>query len=471
MRFLSIEFVIFIVLLLFILSKVKQEKIRQSVLLVASYLFYAYADYRFVALLLMQTIVAFLFAIMINKKIERGTNAKLELVTGLLLSIGILTVIKYSNFFIESLPNKVGGGTALNIIVPIGISFYTLQAVSYMVDVYQGKQNAYRSFKNVALYVGFFPQITSGPIVKAHDFFRQLEQEHSVKLCNIAEGAQIFLMGVVKKTVIADRLGRAVDAVYAAPNAYSGWSIILTTIAYSVQIYCDFSGYSDMAIGVAKALGYDLGKNFNVPYIAHNPSEFWHRWHISLSSWFREYVYFPLGGSRKGLRRTCFNLFLVMLLSGLWHGAGWTYILWGIYHGVGIMIHKCFTVIVSQKRRHIESDAGRKVVRGFSIAVTFLFVNVGWILFRADNIETVRIILYRILTLADGVEHTYIYTFIFALLILAINIYVLTKQDGKATYVLLDYDKFSSWFILWSVILLTLMFFYPGQTEFIYGQF
>lgn len=328
-----------------------------------------------------------------------------------------------------------------------------------------------KSFIRVALYVGFFPQITSGPIVKARHFLKQLGEEHPVRNADIMEGIQIFLMGLVKKTVIADRLGVAVDAVYAAPQVYSGGSIMLATIAYSIQIYCDFSGYSDMAIGIAKSLGFELERNFNFPYIAHNPSDFWRRWHMSLSGWFKEYVYFPLGGSRKGLRKTCLNLFIVMLLSGIWHGTGWTFVVWGVYHGVGSVVHKLFSEIVHKRNWYAKSCAGKKILRGFSILLTFLFVNTGWILFRADNLETVKIILYRMITMADGVKYIYIYTLIFVCLAVAVNVYGLIRRKGEAAYILLDYDKFSSWFVFWSVIFLTLMFFYAGDTAFIYAKF
>lgn len=362
------------------------------------------------------------------------------------------------------------GGGYYKAALPLGISFYTFQALSYMVDVYQKRQPAER-LRKVALYIGFFPQVTSGPIVKAHDFLIQLEQDHSVQIQNIIQGAQIFLMGLVKKVVMADRLGRAVDAVYAAPEIYSGISILLATFAYTMQIYFDFSGYSDMAIGIAKSFGYDLGKNFNMPYISCNPSEFWRRWHISLSSWFREYVYIPLGGSRGSLSRTCMNLFLVMLLSGIWHGNGLTFILWGIYHGVGVVVHRLFVEILHKKEWKVKYFTGKKITRGISILCTLIFVNIGWILFRADTLDTVWIMLYRIVTLADGVQYIYVFTLIFGIVFLFVNCYILLKKEGNAEYIFLDYNKFSAWFILWTVIFLTLMFFYPGEAEFIYGRF
>lgn len=299
----------------------------------------------------------------------------------------------------------------------------------------------------------------------------QLEQNHSIRIQNMIQGAQIFLVGLVKKVVMANRLGRAVDAVYAAPEIYSGISILLTTFAYTMQIYFDFSGYSDMAVGIAKSLGYDLGKNFNMPYISRNPSEFWRRWHISLSGWFREYVYIPLGGSRGSLLRTCINLFLVMLLSGVWHGSRLTFILWGIYHGVGVVVHRLFVEVIHKKGWEIKSVSGKRIARGISVLCTLIFVNIGWILFRADTLDTVWVMLYRIFTLADGVQYIYVFTLIFGIIFLIVNCYIFIKKEGNAEYIFLDYNNYSAWVILWTVIFLTLMFFYSGETEFIYGRF
>ncbi|MCM1262987.1 MAG: MBOAT family protein [Butyrivibrio sp.] len=463
MNILSVAFVVFAIMLFTILRLSKKETMRQNILLVASYIFYAYADIRFLPILLFQTITAYSSARLFSN--NKQDIKKLILFFGILFEFGVLAIYKYSILLIEN-----GGGT-LSLALPMGLSFYTFQAVSYIIDAYQEKIQIEKSFKKVALYIGFFPQITSGPIVKAHDFLKQLEQQHPVKMQNIVAGVQIFLMGIVKKGVIADRLGRAVDAVYAAPVAYSGLSILLTTVAYSIQIYCDFSGYSDMAVGIARALGYDLGRNFNLPYIAQNPTEFWRRWHISLSSWFKEYVYIPLGGNRKGVHKTCCNILIVMLLSGIWHGTGWTFVLWGLYHGIGSVSHKLFTVWVKQKGWHIKTTAGKRLSRGISIILTFMFVNLGWVLFRADSMENALIIIHRMFVMADGVHYIYVYTIIFAILIAAICIYMLWKKQGEAVYVMLDYNKFSSWFILWTVILITIAFFYQGDTVFIYGGF
>lgn len=470
MRILSIVFVVFFIVLLILLYMTKTEKHRLGVLLIASYLFYAYADYRFLILLFLQTVMVYFIARIIDHKKVAGYSAKAVLAVGVTLNIGILAIFKYANFFISNVLNY-WGGAKWDVVLPLGMSFYTFQAISYIVYVYQEKQPLERSFKKVALYVGFFPQITSGPIVKARDFFRQLENEHSVKKQNLVEGGQIFLLGLIKKIVIADRLGRAVDAVYATPKIYSGVSILLVTIAYSIQIYCDFSGYSDMAIGIAKSLGFDLGKNFNFPYIARNPSEFWQRWHISLSSWFKEYVYIPLGGSRRGVARTCGNLFFVMLLSGVWHGAGWNYIFWGIYHGIGSVLHKLFSGFIKKNNWSAKTKRGKCISNAFSILLTFLFVNFGWVIFRSDCLNTAKIILYRTFTLADGVSYIYLYTIIFIVLLSAVAVYIYVKRNGEATYIFMNYEKTSSWFILGVIIFGTLMFFYPGESAFIYGKF
>lgn len=469
MNLLSVVFAVFLILLFAMILLTKKENARQNILLIASYIFYAYADVRFMPVLLAQTVVAYSSGRGLS---IRNTHLKKWIfLMAIVLEIGMLAIFKYDGVLKYILTGAGGGYTKRKTVMPLGLSFYTFQAVSYIVDTYKGTMPVEKSFKKVALYIGFFPQITSGPIVKARNFFNQLGMEHPFKIQNVVEGAQIFLMGIVKKTVIADRLGRAVDAVYAVPEVYSGITILMTTVAYSIQLYCDFSGYSDMAIGIAKCLGYDLRRNFNLPYIARNPAEFWRRWHISLSEWFKEYVYFPLGGNRKGSWRTCCNVLIVMLLSGIWHGAGWTFILWGFYHGIGSVVHRLATKLIDRKDWHMKSVTGKRISNIISILSTFLFVNTGWVLFRANSLETALVVLCRILTMADGIQYIYVYTVIFAVLMAVFSAYVILGKNREASYILLDYSKFSSWFLLWTVLLLTLAFFYSGDTAFIYGGF
>ena len=306
-------------------------------MLIANILFYGYWDFRF--LILLGLLIGITYAC---AGIYSNTKKKYWITVGVVVALFILGIFKYYNFFVSTFADafRLDNVYTLKLILPLGISFYTFQVMSYLFDIRRGGIEFEHDFLKYAIYVSFFPQITSGPIVKARDFLPQLDQIHCINKANFYAGFQLFLAGLTKKVVFADRIAVAINSVYAAPNAYNGVSILFAIIGYSLQIYFDFSGYSDMAIGIAKIWGFDLGKNFNAPYIAKNPSEFWGRWHISLSSWFKEYVYIPLGGNRKGKVRTYINLFITMLLSGIWHGASYTFVIWGLIHAIGSTVHK-----------------------------------------------------------------------------------------------------------------------------------
>jgi alginate O-acetyltransferase complex protein AlgI len=296
MTFYSIAFAVFFLILIIIMQLTKSEKQQHIVLLIANTVFYGYWDIRFLGLLAFVITVCYFCAF-------RYDNNKKNIYIGIPVAscLIILCICKYLNFFIETFCNAFGIAEAhtLQIILPLGISFYIFQALSYVFDVKKGVFKAERNIVKLAVYISFFPQIISGPIVKARDFLPQLERMHRVKKVNVYAGIQLFVMGLTKKIVFADRIGVAVDAVYKAPLAYNNISILWAIIGYSLQIYCDFSGYSDMAIGIARILDFELCPNFDLPYIAKNPSDFWRRWHISLSSWFRDYVYIPLGGTSR----------------------------------------------------------------------------------------------------------------------------------------------------------------------------
>jgi alginate O-acetyltransferase complex protein AlgI len=345
MIFSSLSFFIFfsIVLMLMALTKIRffsNRRIRHGILLVASYIFYGWWDWRFCFLMFILTLVAYMAALWISGQPEK----KVYIIIGVAVPLVILSVFKYFNFFISSFM-KVWGitrGNALNIILPVGISFYTFQSLSYTIDVYRKKIQAEKDFSKLALYIAFFPQLVAGPIVRASDFLPQLKEDRSISMNNFMIGIQIFMFGLFKKAVIADWLSVFVDDVFRTPMAFHAVSLILAIIAYSIQIYFDFSGYSDMAIGCAKCLGYDFERNFNLPYISRNITEFWRRWHISLSSWLKEYLYIPLGGNRKGTVRIYINNMLTMLLGGLWHGANWTFVIWGGIHGIALCVHKMY---------------------------------------------------------------------------------------------------------------------------------
>ena len=338
MNFVSIAFFVFFVIVLGLQLVLKKSWMRQAVLLIASYVFYGWWDWRFCFLMLGLTVVAFFTAL----GLEKRPGDKKIVAAGVIVPLAVLFFFKYMNFFVDSFCGAFGitAPGALAIILPVGISFYTFQSLSYTIDAWRGKVEISHDFMKFALYIAFFPQLVAGPIVKAADFLPQLDEERRPTKRGLAGGLSIFFWGLLKKAVLADQLSPFVDAVFAAPNAYASVSVALAVLAYAMQIYFDFSGYSDMAIGCAKCMGYDLAKNFDLPYISKNVSEFWKRWHISLSSWLQQYLYISLGGNRKGRTRTYVNLMLTMLLGGLWHGAGVNFIIWGGLHGAALCVHQ-----------------------------------------------------------------------------------------------------------------------------------
>jgi len=305
------------------------RKAQLGILLLFSYYCIFKADWRFCLCVLAVTLIAYTIALLF----EKTKNPKI-LVGGGTTLVLFLGYFKYTNFFVNSFRALFGlDSVTLNIILPLGISFYVFSAIAYLIDIYRGEYPAQKNILNIALYIAFFPKLTAGPIVRGKDFFPQVKGYRGIQWDAFKVGIQIFVFGLFKKIVLADHLGVFVDDVFRAPTAFNTGTVVLAAISYSLQIYFDFSGYSDMAIGVSKILGFDFKPNFNLPYISRNVSEFWKRWHISLSSWFQDYLYIPLGGNRKGKVRTYINLMLVMLISGLWHGAGWTFIAWGALHG------------------------------------------------------------------------------------------------------------------------------------------
>lgn len=397
MSFASFDFVVFFptVLLVVLLLQKKHPYLKELFLLVASYFFYGYWDWRFCFLLLLVTICSFFSAKYIHKK---GSAA-----LGIVFPLVVLGLFKYFNFFLDSFAAMVGKDIrTLKIILPVGISFYTFQALSYVIDVKRGKIESEKSFSRLALYISFFPQLVAGPIVKAADFLPQLKEDRRISLRNLETGLQFIVFGLFKKIVLADHLSVFVDDVFSYPAAFHWCSIILAVISYSIQIYFDFSGYSDIAVGCAKCLGYDFLPNFNLPYVSENVTVFWKRWHISLSSWLKEYLYIPLGGNRKGRVRQYINLLITMLLGGLWHGANWTYVFWGALHGVALCVDK---IRPKKKETHFIS-------RLLNILGTFLFVSFSWIFFRADDFSTAWLLINGIFCFQDGIWQPFAWSFV-----------------------------------------------------------
>lgn len=472
MTFVSIEFVILFLLTAATFYLCKGNRSKQFLLLAASYIFYAYWDVRLLLLLVFQTYVCYYLAMKIARE-DRENVRKRYCVAGIIISLTVLGFFKYFNFFMETVEGlfhleKMG---AFYIVLPIGISFYTFQAMSYLIDVFRGRIEAREEYRKVAFYISFFPQLVAGPIVRAVDFLPQCDEEHWIIRENVEEALQIFLFGLFKKVVIADRLAVCVDAVFAIPEAYDTVSILLAVISYSIQIYCDFSGYSDMAIGIAKFFGYDLCKNFDVPYISRNPSEFWKRWHVSLSSWLQDYLYIPMGGNRKGKYRTYINLFFTMVLGGLWHGASWNFVLWGSLHGLALVAHKLF---IKWKEEHFfrsQSKIISSIVVAISVTTTYCFVAICWIFFRAQDIESASIILWRLFHLSDGIHYIYVFSIIYAVVVFAIHIIILKFKSGHGYYPIVNLSQFHNKLLLCLFVWVIIIFSYDGDNAFIYFQF
>ncbi len=463
MSFASIEFIIFFGLVLgvvSILQRFKNSTYKEVFLLLASYFFYGYWDWRFCFLLLFVTACSYITALFTNKKFIYAVGITVPLV--------VLGFFKYFNFFLSSFETLINGelGT-LSIILPVGISFYTFQALSYVIDVKRGKIESEKSFIKLALYISFFPQLVAGPIVKAADFLPQLREDRRITLKNIENGVQLMAFGLVKKIVIADHLSVFVDDVFRVPTAYSWISILLAVFSYSIQIYFDFSGYSDIAIGCAKCIGYDFCPNFNMPYISENVTEFWRRWHISLSSWLKEYLYIPLGGNRKGKLRQHINLFVTMLLGGLWHGANWTFVFWGALHGLALCVDKLIP-----KRK--EKPA---VIRILNMVVTFIFVSFLWIFFRADSFSDAWQIIKGIFTLQQGIVQPFFWTFVaLAVVLIATLVAVLRSKKQNAEringfYPTLSLNKVSTLTVFFIVCGLIIALAFTGEHPFVYFQF
>ena len=308
---------------------------RLGICLLGSYVFYGWWDWRFLGLILFSTVVDFFVGIQLDKT-NSLTSRRWILALSLFTNLGLLGVFKYANFFIESaniaMSRSGFGLESLDVILPVGISFYTFQTLSYSIDVYRHTIPCENNFLRFATYVAFFPQLVAGPIVRAKDLLPQLQHDQNLQFSNFRIGLGLMIVGYFKKVGVADSLAPYVDLAFEYPMDHNSISMALAVVFYSFQIYCDFSGYSDIAIGIAKVLGFEFPMNFRMPYFSQSFSEFWKRWHITLSSWLRDYLYIPLGGNQGGFAFTCRNLMLTMILGGFWHGASWTFVFWGALH-------------------------------------------------------------------------------------------------------------------------------------------
>lgn len=389
MLFNSIQFLFFfpvVTILYFVLP----HKYRWFLLLSASCAFYMAFIPAYILILFLTIIVDYVAGILIERSI--GKKRTLFFVISIISTVSILFVFKYFNFFIDNV-NSIAtflhwnySIDALKIILPIGLSFHTFQSMSYVIEVYRGKFKAEYNLGIYALYVMFYPQLVAGPIERPHNLLHQFYEKHVFRYERVASGLRLMLWGLFKKMVIADRLALIVNEVYNNAYNYHGAALIIATLFFAIQIYCDFSGYSDIAIGAARVMGFKLMKNFDQPYYSKSISEFWRRWHISLSSWFKDYVYKPLGGSRVPVPRWYLNLLIVFLISGLWHGANWTFLVWGAING----FYMIFSNMTKQLRGRLSSVIGLWRWPRFHSALNIVFIfaltNIAWVFFRADSL-------------------------------------------------------------------------------------
>ncbi|KWW25636.1 MAG: membrane bound O-acyl transferase MBOAT family protein [bacterium F082] len=406
MVFNSIEFLIFlpIVVLLFYLLP---HKWRWLMLLAASCVFYMWFVPKYILILLVTIVIDYSAGILMERYADQHKLKKTFFVISIVSTLAVLLVFKYLNFLtanLDQLCASLGMETHLltHIILPIGLSFHTFQSMSYVIEVYRGHQQAERHFGYYALYVMFFPQLVTGPIERPGNLMHQLHEKKEFRYENISKGMRLILFGFFVKMVVADHLGEYVDEVYGHLDEYNSWSVLGCMFFYSFQIYCDFFGYSTIALGSAKLMGFDLMDNFRSPYLSKNIAEFWHRWHISLSTWFRDYVYIPLGGSRVKFGRWAFNILVVFVLSGIWHGAAWTFLLWGFAHGLLHILEKALRNRFPSKES--QSKWVRISVDALCVLKTFVLVTLFWVVFRATDLEHLKAIFVTAFTNFGGGE-------------------------------------------------------------------
>jgi alginate O-acetyltransferase complex protein AlgI len=488
MLFNSISFAVFFVVVTVLYFAIP-HKFRWVLLLLSSCFFYMMFVPYYILILAFTIIIDYFAGIIIER--SNGRKRKLFLIISLVANIGVLAVFKYYNFFNENISLMLKGFGFINplpylsILLPIGLSFHTFQAMSYTIEVYRGNQKAERHFGIYSLYVMFYPQLVAGPIERPQNLLHQFYEEHHFDYIRITNGLKLMAWGLFKKVVIADRLSILVDNVYDDPYHHHGLSFIIATICFSFQIFCDFSGYSDMAIGIARVMGFKLMKNFNSPYHAQSVIEFWGRWHISLSSWFKDYLYIPLGGNRVTIPRWYLNLFIVFLISGLWHGANWTFIVWGTLHAFYII----FSLITKRVRTHFNNWAGLynypRLNQFIQVCFTFILVSFAWIFFRAKSIGIAFYIIKSIATQTSndiysllhrqasglnlGLIGLEVWVAVFSIILLE-SVHLIQKNHSITNFIQTR-PVYQRWAIYYIFLFALLLWHVSDNKQFIYFQF
>jgi len=480
MLFNSLPFLIFFIVVTCLYFALP-HKWRWLLLLAASCYFYMAFVPVYILILGFTIVIDYFAGIFIEK--NYGKKRKLFLIFSLIANIGVLAIFKYYNFLNDNLSLLLGSFGLknefpyLSILLPIGLSFHTFQAMSYTIEVYRGKQQAERHFGIYALYVMFYPQLVAGPIERPQNLIHQFREKHDFDYDRITSGLRLMAWGLFKKIAIADRFAILVDMVYKHPDRYNSLSLIIATVFFSFQIFCDFSGYSDMAIGAARVMGFRLMKNFDKPYQSQSVHEFWKRWHISLSSWFKDYLYIPLGGNRVSIPRWYLNLFIVFLVSGLWHGANWTFIIWGALHG--------FYLIFALVTKNIRAKVFPFRIPVLSAALTFALIAFAWIFFRAKDVDTAFYIAGHIFTglpdlLSNIIAHkpvlesmgvpkgSLFFSFLLIILLETVH-YIQRKTDITAHF--LAQPLYVRWAVYYTLVITMLLLGVFEDRQFIYFQF
>ena len=478
MLFNSIDFAIFlpIVFILYWFVANKNLKLQNLLIVISSYVFYGWWDWRFLSLILFSTIVDFLVGLMLSKE-ENETKRKALLWTSILVNLGFLGFFKYYNFFIENFTTAFSffgneiQPNSLNIILPVGISFYTFQTLSYSIDVYRKKLEPTKDFIAFSAFVSFFPQLVAGPIERATNLLPQFYKKRTFNYSKAVDGMRQILWGLFKKVVIADTCAESANAIFNNSDNFSGSTLVLGALYFTFQIYGDFSGYSDIAIGTSRLFGFDLKRNFAFPYFSRDIAEFWRRWHISLSTWFRDYLYIPLGGSRGGKWMNIRNIFIIFIVSGFWHGANWTFIVWGGLNALYFLP----LLIFNKNRQHLDIVAKGKNLptfkEFFQILITFGLTVFAWIFFRAENIghafNYISEIFSTSLISMPGFKNPITIFLVFIFIIIE---WIGREQEFALEKFALNWNKYLRWFFYY-VLAMFIILFIGQKQEFIYFQF
>ena len=473
MFFNSLDFAIFlpIVFIVYWFITNRNLKLQNFIIVLASYVFYGWWDWRFLSLIIFSTIIDYSVGLRFCNT-TKPSERKFLLMISLAINLGLLGFFKYFNFFIESFNAAFASAgihtnmSSLNIILPVGISFYTFQTMSYTIDIYRNKIEPTKNILAFMAFVSFFPQLVAGPIERASHLLPQFLKNRKFDYKQASSGIKLIAWGFFKKVVIADNAAQLVNEIFKNYPNESYISLIVGTILFAFQIYCDFSGYSDIAIGLGRILGFDLMYNFKFPYFSSNIREFWNRWHISLSSWFRDYIYIPLGGNKVSQYRVLFNTFCVFVLSGFWHGANWTFVFWGFLHAL------FFMPIILLRDRFPKENFSMNIKRLSFIFANFGLVCLAWVFFRAENIQDAFLYLRQIFTLTGG-QNTFMKTntYLLMTIITGVGILVLLALELRTLRRRKDEIQFSSIGLMTIVLLILFFGAFKNQADFIYFQF